>query len=176
MKKIIISIAITVCSAQLVIAQSIQRNVIASAGNIATAGTVTLSSTVGETFTSKLSSANNSITQGFQQGNIIVARMSESEPEEQNPNSRITDNAATFHFNVYPNPATDYVNVRINQTSFLKFKMMLVDETGKLIRNVELTDSETQIDFTQLAAGKYFITVSTNDGKQKESFKIIKVN
>lgn len=180
MKNIITSICF--CFAMASQAQSISNNVIASGGTTLTSGNVTLEYTVGETFTNTLSSTNNSITQGFHQPNILVARMAsneaknESEIGNETADKQITDNSIAFHFDVYPNPATDFVNVRINEIPESKCVLILSDETGRVITSKQISDVETQIDFTQLASGKYFITVKTEDGKVKESFKVIKVN
>src|SRR5687768_17317651 len=53
-------------------AQSLSPKVIASSGGFYTSGGVTLSWTLGETFTTTLSSPNNILTQGFQQPYIKV--------------------------------------------------------------------------------------------------------
>ena len=180
MKKIIVAAAI-ISLAMCVEAQSIKRNVIATAGNSVTVNSITLTSTVGETFTNNLSSANNSITQGFQQGNISVERVRNvEEPTElfsdksstNKIESRVAEN--NFHVDVYPNPATDYVNVRINQTPSSKCFMFMSDATGRLIEVKDITSTETRVEFNQLQAGNYFLTVKSEDGKVNESFEIIK--
>ena len=174
MKKIIISI-IALCFANNLIAQSIQRNVIASAGNTATSGTVVLSSTVGETFTNKLSSANNIITQGFQQGNIIVARLSESEGKSENEsenfaNKSLLNQSGEIALKIFPNPTTDFVNITSESAEQINF--IVLDASGKLIQQLQHTAQQTQIDFTKLNASTYFIIAQ--NAKAKNTFKVIK--
>lgn len=170
MKKIIISI-IALCFANNLIAQSIQRNVIASAGNTATSGNVTLSSTVGETFTNKLSSANNIITQGFQQGNIIVARLSEGESENF-ANKSLLDQTGEIALKIFPNPTTDFVNITSESAEQINF--MVLDASGKLIQQLQHTAQQTQIDFTKLNTGTYFIVAQSVNGNSRNTYKVIK--
>lgn len=67
MKKILILAIVSFIAIQMQ-AQSIQRSVIGSAGNVSTNGNIVLSSTVGEAITHTLTNATHQITQGFQQG------------------------------------------------------------------------------------------------------------
>lgn len=174
MKKIIISI-IALCFANNLIAQSVQRSVIAAAGNTATSGNVTLSSTVGETFTNKLSSANNIITQGFQQGNITVARLSEGENENESENlanKSLLDQSGEIALNIFPNPTTDFVNIISESTE--QITLTVLDASGKLIQQLQHSALQTQIDFTSLNIGIYFIVAQNVNGNSRNTYKVIK--
>ena len=162
-------------------AQTIKRSVIGAAGNTSTVGTVVIRSTVGETFTNKLSTANYSVRQGFQQGTVTIARIAESESgedvfvEETSAQRTETLAAATnFTVDIYPNPATDYVNIRMNEMPLSKCMIMLSDVTGRIIEMMDVVSSETRLEFTNLAQGRYFLSVKSQDGKVNESFKIVK--
>lgn len=162
-------------------AQSLKRQVISSAGNRATANNLVVTSTIGETFTNTLSSASLKVKQGFQQGNITVLRMMNEEhsgvASDENATSEKTGSTepeSNFKISVYPNPATDYVNVKVNELPESKCIMFLYDATGRTIEVQEIGDTETRINFERLNTGNYFLTVKSEDGKVKESFQVIK--
>lgn len=182
MKNIIISI-IALCFVIRSDAQTINNNVIAAGGKTKITGNIMLEYTVGEPFVKTLTSANNKITQGFHQPNIVVARMADA----TDTSATISDEmlsarleqpvvAGSFKVEVYPNPATDYVKVKMSEQSFSKTFMFLSDATGKLIEAKQLTEPETTIEFNQYSNGKYFLVIKTEDGTINESFRIVKVN
>lgn len=153
-------------------AQSIQRRVIATSGNTTTAASITLSSTVGETFTNKLTSANGSIKQGFQQGNISIARIANTELSSTMAEAKTTleKTEAELSLNVFPNPTTDFVNITTETTEQINLTVM--DAQGKIIRQLQHSSNQTQIDFTQLIAGTYFIVAQSENARN--TYKVIK--
>lgn len=173
MKKIITSIAITVCVTQLVNAQTIQRNVIAASGNTTTSGTIVLSSTVGETFTNKFTTANGSIKHGFQQGNILIARIANEElpATTTEVKSAALQKAETeLSLNIFPNPTIDFVNITTELDE--QINLTVIDAQGKTIKQVQHSTDQTQIDFTQLQAGTYFIVAQS--ANSRNTYKVIK--
>nr|MBK9651129.1 T9SS type A sorting domain-containing protein [Bacteroidota bacterium] len=173
MKRIITSIAISVCLAQHSNAQTIQRSVIGSAGTTATTGSVSISSTVGETITSKLTSGNGSIKQGFQQGNILIARIANEElpATTTEVKSAALQKAETeLSLNIFPNPTTDFVNIATETDE--KINLTVIDVQGKIIKQVQHSTDQTQIDFTQLQAGTYFIVAQS--ANSRNTYKVIK--
>ncbi|MGP8214104.1 MAG: T9SS type A sorting domain-containing protein [Bacteroidia bacterium] len=73
---------------------------------------------------------------------------------------------------VYPNPATNEVNIELQQRTDVKY--MLSDITGKTLTNGELHDSVNKVDISALQNGIYVLTLAKADGKGEESVKIIK--
>ncbi|MBK7966649.1 MAG: T9SS type A sorting domain-containing protein [Bacteroidetes bacterium] len=181
MKNKIIIIFLTVFTIN-VQAQSIQRNVIASAGIDNSVSNIRLTSTVGETVTSTLSKSNYKIAQGFQQGKITVARIvnvedtteitSDESTTSRNSNS-LDENK--FKVNVYPNPATEYINIKLTELSNAKHMIYLTDISGRLIESRTISSPETRIEFTSMTSGKYILHIKSEDGKVNESFKIFKL-
>lgn len=153
-------------------AQSIQRRVIATSGNTTTAASITLSSTVGETFTNKLTSANGSIKQGFQQGNISIARIANTELSSTMAEAKTTleKKDAELSLNVFPNPTTDFVNITTETTE--QINLTVIDAQGKIILQLQHSSNQTQIDFTQLIAGTYFIVAQSENARN--TYKVIK--
>lgn len=63
---------------------------------------------------------------------------------------------------VYPNPATDQVTIDINTESFNGAVITLSDVTGKIFQQINMETTRQVIDVTSLAAGVYYIEISTN--------------
>jgi Secretion system C-terminal sorting domain len=73
---------------------------------------------------------------------------------------------------VYPNPATDELNIELQQKENVKYT--LSDITGKAVANGELNDSVNKVNVNALQNGIYVLTLVKADGKGEESVKIIK--
>ncbi len=74
---------------------------------------------------------------------------------------------------VYPNPANDFLNLKIENyvTEGLVFK--LFDANGKLLKNRKAEGKETTISMSGLLPAIYFLKVTDNN-KVLKTFKIIK--
>jgi len=70
----------------------------------------------------------------------------------------IADNFLKEQVNVYPNPATSYVNVSMPANSELR----VINLTGQVISYVQNTSNTERIDLSNLSNGVYFIQVSNN--------------
>ncbi len=58
---------------------------------------------------------------------------------------------------IYPNPATNTVNINMGYLQALKTKASVYNADGKLIENIEISDNQLQIDISGYTKGKYFI-------------------
>ena len=75
---------------------------------------------------------------------------------------------------VYPNPASDYMNLRIdNYTEKEDLRYQLFDMNGRLLKNEKLQDYETSISMVNFSQGTYFLKI-TDNRKEIKTFKIIK--
>lgn len=74
---------------------------------------------------------------------------------------------------VYPNPATDYVILSIENYNAADLSYQLIDLSGKMISNDAINGSRTSIGLSYLTSGTYFLKINTNNTLVK-SFKIIK--
>jgi hypothetical protein len=70
---------------------------------------------------------------------------------------------------LFPNPAKEYVDVRIDGDVNVTL-MEVYDVYGKLIRNVNVIDNPTRINVSSLANGMYFVRVTTNAGMVTKTF------
>jgi hypothetical protein len=74
---------------------------------------------------------------------------------------------------VYPNPAMNYVTLKIENYKTENLTYQLYDNNGKLFENKKVTGSETQIDLSKLVISTYFLKIHESN-KEIKVFKIIK--
>ena len=168
MKKTITLLCALVMWVALLRAQSISPQVIGSTGTFATAGSYSLSYTVGEAATATLTGSNNIITQGFQQPNDAYTGL-------QNINE------PALNAQLYPNPATTEINLVITTTTNDTYKVELVDLLGRVLlqpltSQIDKGVSHYVFNVQQLPASLYFITIKGNSNATIHSFKFNKIN
>jgi hypothetical protein len=73
----------------------------------------------------------------------------------------------------YPNPTTDFLQLKVESEKLKDLSYQLYDMTGKLLQNKKLTGTETQIDMSSYVPATYFVRVIAESKSIKE-FKIIK--
>ena len=73
----------------------------------------------------------------------------------------------------YPNPATDYLTVKVENYETANLRYMVFDINGKLLQTIKATGTETRIQTSNLVPAGYFVKIYD---KQKEIkvFMIIK--
>lgn len=170
MKKTLCVFSVLVCIH--VSAQTSIQQVVGSAGNTISSSSGSISYTVGEPVVSTISSANNLITQGFQQPYYTVSGLLDKEKE------------ANGSFSVYPVPASDqlwfgyafneggaiHVEVYDALGQKMDFSLNEMYQSGKVVH---------AMDCTAFAAGNYFIRVTHTDANQLQNtiskqFQILK--
>ena len=139
-------------------AQNIEREVIATSGDFYVNGTVSLSTTIGEPIIETISNGNFKLTQGFQQSSVYV--------------SNVADNLSDFEARVYPNPIYDYLSVIVPE---IKRQLMysITGSEGKLISTSKLNTINTSIDMSYLPNGIYLLVLSEN-GQPVKTYQLIK--
>jgi len=74
---------------------------------------------------------------------------------------------------VYPNPASNYVVLKIRNYEANKLSFQLYDLNGRLLENKKIKNNETTIPLEKLLPSVYFLKVSDNSNIIK-TFKIVK--
>ena len=121
----------------------------------------TASYTVGQVFyTTQTGTNGNTVVQGVQQ------------PYEISVVSGIEE-AKGIKLSVYPNPTTDYLQLKVESEMLKDLYYQLYDMQGKLLQNKRLTGNETRIDMSRYSPSIYFVKVIQNK-KEVITFKIIK--
>lgn len=165
MYKLIITTATCLFCVASLFGQQIERQVIGSAGQVFSTGTLSASSTVGEVATLTFAEGNNQLTQGFQQSMDVI--------------SAVIDLGSGVGVELFPNPASDFATLRIETESNLDVRFDLVDISGRLIssKRQQLSASVTNhtIDLSQLPSGTYFVRIATPRGSVLKTLKLVHI-
>jgi hypothetical protein len=138
-----------------------KQEVIASAGGYNTGGGVSISWTLGETIIPTYTNGNLILTHGFQQQLIITS-------VEENLDILV-------NIKVFPNPASDNLNIRFEEPVDGEVVITIIDSQGRLIKTetIEATTTEKLINLQDLGAGVYFLRMTK--GKLVNVYKVVKL-
>jgi len=138
-----------------------QTSIPASGGN-ASGGGGTVSYTVGQIVYTKNNGSNGSSIQGVQQPyEISVVTGIEAAKD------------ISLEIMVYPNPATDFVKLKIKNYEVLNLRYQLYDINARLLQDSKVEGNETNIVMSNYVSTTYFLKVTDNN-KVIKTFKIIK--
>jgi hypothetical protein len=135
---------------------------IPASGGDGSGGGGTVSYTVGQIFYNTNTGTNGSVAEGVQQPFEISIVTAVEEAKD-----------ITLEFVVYPNPATDFIVLKIGDYEPENLNYYLYDNGGKLIAKTKIQGSETSIPMQALPPATYFLKVSEKE-KVLKTFKIIK--
>ena len=160
-KSFIAAIALLTCVFSISTATA-QTAILATGGNaLGSGGSVSYS--VGQVvYTTNTSTSNGSVAQGVQQPfEISVVTAIETAKE------------INLSVLAYPNPTTDFLQLKVENEKIKDLAYQLFDVNGKLIETKMIKSNETSISMKNLLAATYFIKV-TQGNKEVKTFKIIK--
>lgn len=138
-----------------------KQEVIASAGGYNSAGSISISWTLGETIIPTFSSGDLILTHGFQQQLIVTT---------------IEDNLEELvNVTVYPNPASENLNLRFEVPVEGEIDLYLLNQQGQLVKTdvIEAATLEKQISMQEFPAGVYFLRLVK--GKLSNVYKVVKL-
>jgi len=75
--------------------------------------------------------------------------------------------------NIYPNPATDYINITTENGASAKMKVGFYSLLGKEIQSAGEVDLPYKMDLNTLSGGTYFLRITDETGTYK-NFKVVK--
>jgi len=130
-------------------------------GGEATGTGGTASYSVGQVVYTTNTGTNGSVAQGVQQ------------PYEISTTVGINETTINLELSVYPNPTTDYIQLKVESEKVKSLTFQLIDLQGKVITNKKITASNTTIKMEELPKAIYFLNVTKNNQVIK-TFKIIK--
>jgi hypothetical protein len=73
----------------------------------------------------------------------------------------------------YPNPTTDYLQLKVESEKLKDLSFQLYDMNGKLLQSEKITGNQTSIAMSSLVPATYFVKVIQGN-KEVKTFKIIK--
>ena len=83
--------------------------------------------------------------------------------------------AITLECEAYPNPATDFLILKIHREQIENMKYQLIDLNGKVLEEAFIGDAETIISLKHYKPTNYFLKVMDNS-TEVMIFKITKTN
>ena len=141
-------------------AQTISKQVIGPSGATFENGNNNLSYTAGEVVVGAMTDEDGS----YQLGNGYYPSLDLSTLNSESPELQL-------QVKVYPNPVTEAIFITHPTEQF--FEVRITDISGKQIRQT-VHQKEQPLSVQSLTIGTYFITVTTKDSKQTNTYKIIK--
>lgn len=164
-KGIKILILLLLISSENTFSQQLSHQVLVPVAGVSTAGGFSYSQTSGETMVEIIGNPDFVLTQGFQQPGMKVSSVIK-------PDGNGVD--------VYPNPVTDFVNIKFFGDAARNFKVDVITITGTIVNTgtINFTDSYyyiQQIAFDKFRTGLYFIRIVSDDGLISRTFKIEKI-
>ena len=85
------------------------------------------------------------------------------------PSASINEVANVFGLNVYPNPASDVINVTLNKE--VTATITVVDVTGKVVKTTAINGVSTSINTAGLSNGVYYVNIT--DGTSVSTEKVV---
>jgi hypothetical protein len=137
-----------------------QENTIATGGE-ATGSGGSASYTTGQIVYTEKTGTGGSESQGLQQ------------PYEISITTGVDETAINLEMNVYPNPSTDYLILKIESKEFSSMSYQLIDMQGKVLKTEKASANNTTIKMEGLAKSTYILNVIQNN-KSIKTFSIIK--
>ena len=154
-------------SETFVFAQHLSHQVLVPAAGISISNRLSYNQTIGETAIEVISCSGYVFTQGFQQPGIEVLQ---EIPSAVNGNG----------IEVFPNPATDHINIKLFGDCARNFRIEIINSTGMLISSATINFISSyyhnmRLEVNSLVRGLYFVRVVSMDGLINRSFKIEKM-
>ena len=137
-----------------------QEAVLATGGDASGSGG-SVSYSVGQLVYTTNTGTTGTVAQGVQQ------------PYEISAITGIEETGIGLEMSAYPNPATEFVKLKIESEKFGNLTYQLYDINGKLLSTKKLTKDETNINMSRYKPSVYFLKVIA-DNHVVKSFKIIK--
>lgn len=135
---------------------------IPAAGGEASSAGGSVSYSVGQIFYSIITGSDGTVIQGVQQ------------PYEISVISGLSvDKGINLMISAFPNPAIDFLILKVENPEGKKLIYHLYDVQGKLLETKQLTDTQTQIQMKNLVPAIYFLKVKQGNSELK-TFKVIK--
>jgi hypothetical protein len=135
---------------------------IITAGGDASSSDGTVAYSIGQIVYTTYIGSSGSVAQGVQQAFEISVL-------EELPKIK----GISLMISAYPNPTTDFLNLKVERYEDRNLSYQLFDVNGKIIEAKKLKSEQTSISMRNLAPATYFINIIQNNKKVK-TFKIIK--
>lgn len=138
-------------------AQSLEKQVIGSAGSTSTAGGFVLSATVGE-LAVETKTGSFALTEGYHQAFVAES-------------VAIKNISIDVDYSLYPNPSSDFIIITLDISENISGKMKIINTLGKIVvenENFAGTEIENKFDISHLTNGVYFLNIAFENKETKQ--------
>lgn len=136
------------------------QEIVSSSGGYGSSASAKVTWTIGEPVTETVTGINSILTQGFNQGDLIITII--KEPELPGLNVK-----------AWPNPVSDNLKISIGETELDNLNYILFDIGGKVVRQNKLKGVQSEIPMGNLTPSTYLLKIYRNNA-EIAIFKIIK--
>lgn len=166
LKSGVILFSISICISTVVMAQENFRSVISASGGVDKSANIVLEWTLGEVATKTLTDVNSLYTQGFHQPLLSVEKI-KLKPQLK---------SALKNISIFPNPASDILNIQFGFSSDVPLFVILYDINGQELLEKESPPGSTliQLNLSKYAHGTYLLKIRNSSGSDYSNYKIIK--
>lgn len=133
---------------------------VVSGGNYHSNNSGSVSWGLGEAVIQTFATMDNIITQGFQQTKLTITSV------EEIP-------GLDFAITAYPNPAHDFVNLKVDTDDLKDLLYEMFDQNGRMLKRGVIDNNPMSVQVSSMPIGVYFLRVIYN-GKMLKTFKIVK--
>lgn len=154
-------VSVILFSVDVTLAQSVDPDVVSSAGNEYSTANTTISFTIGEVVTKTETGTNAEVTQGFHQPYYEITSIEET-------------NDANIEVTMMSNPSTEMITLDIkgNQEDM---SIVVFDLSGKKVLEQMINGSgQFDVDLSGYASAMYLINIMNSEGTFRSSHKVIK--
>jgi hypothetical protein len=145
----------------LLFCKSRAQEVISSTGATYSSANLQLSWTVGEPMVETFTAGGAILTQGFHQSKLVITAI------DPIP-------LAGIELEVYPNPTSGEVNIKVNKGNISKLRFFLYTSQGEQILQQEFSGQNEPINMQLLAPGYYMLKIARDKDTPVQTFKIVK--
>jgi len=136
------------------------QEVVTTSGGYGSSSSAKVTWTIGEPVTETVTGTNSILTQGFNQGDLIITIIKDPE-------------LSGLNIKAYPNPASDHLKISVGNSELDYLDYILFDIRGQVIKKNKLKGVQSEIPMGNLAPSTYFLKIYKNN-TEIAIFKIIK--
>src|SRR3989338_1515635 len=135
---------------------TIQNNLLATAGELQSNGTIQVEYSLGEVFTASIDDGTYLLTQGFNQ----PPRKRKISPSADVDAFISLDEVGEEAFKIYPNPTFDFLTIQA--INFENVRIELIDMSGRMVHNYLLNQAVNKIDLRPFEDGTYQLIIHSS--------------
>jgi hypothetical protein len=82
----------------------------------------------------------------------------------------LNNNLPEIDFSLYPNPATNFINIELDQSAYRNNSMKIYNLLGELITEKRVSTSRISLDVSNYPKGVYLININSEQGNKTKRF------